>query len=693
MKRARRLSVILTGLLLAVLIPSFVGLYLFVDRVVTARTIEGQSDFMLQQTRSMRLQITSLLTAMRQLAQSLAINPVVATALAGGDAFAASQVAQQVLAQNTLVENVLLVDGAGMSVAAAVPASVDRDLSSAAFTSAILDRGMRFFIDSYPARSEVSDHTVAMVSVPVSAGGTTVGVVGVAFDMSRFSSEFLRSATVGETGYFYLIDDRGVILAHPDEELILTDFSSESFARLMLAQRGDGAGMIEYRFRDTDKNAAFTWLNILPWAVALTMDTRQFFELRDEIRIVTVVGYAIVAGVSAGLLIWILGRKMRTLTLRMATLVDAIGQGDLTGADRMKGNDELVSIYHRLLDVTDRLRTMVAGIRGRTNTARERGDTLMAVTEANMTALDAINDDIEAVVKRVGAQQGAVGEASTATHNMVESIRNLDEAIQTQAAIVEEASASIEEMSAGIDSISRTAEQTTASTGELQSVSRIGADKVHTVVTLVQEIASTSDTLTEANRIVSKVASQTNLLAMNAAIEAAHAGDAGRGFSVVAEEIRLLAEQTAENSRRIGVSLAAIMGGIAKVVSASESAEHAFSQVVEQLNTVEQSVATLGTALAEQRSGSHEILDAVSGMRDTTTQVREKSLDLNTGREVVNSAIHALEAAFEEIVGITETIHSRVGDITRNVRQVQGESSLTISGVKEIEASVSEFTV
>ena len=180
---------------------------------------------------------------------------------------------------------------------------------------------------------------------------------------------------------------------------------------------------------------------------------------------------------------------------------------------------------------------------------------------------------------------------------------------------------------------------------------------------------------------------------MNAAIEAAHAGSAGRGFSVVAEEIRLLAEQTAENSRRIGISLATIMDGIGKVVSASETAEQAFSQVVEQLNTVQQSVATVGTALAEQRSGSHEMLGAVSGMRDTTSQVREKSLDLNTGREVVNAAIRALEAAFEEIVGITETIHSRVGDITHNVRQVQGESSLTIKGVKEIEESVSKFTV
>ncbi|MCG8478423.1 MAG: Cache 3/Cache 2 fusion domain-containing protein, partial [Spirochaetales bacterium] len=404
MKRTSRLSVILAGLLLLVLIPSFVGLYLFVDRVVAARTIESQSDFMLQQTHSMRLQLTSLLTGMRQLAQSLAINPVVATALAEGDSFAASQVAQQVVAQNILVENVLLVDETGMSVAAAVAASANRDFSSEPFASAILDRGMRFFIDSYAARSGVSDSAVAMISVPVSAGGITAGAVGIAFDMSRFSSEFLRSATVGDTGYFYIIDDRGVMLAHPDEELILADSSSESFARLMLARRGEGAemGMIEYRFRGTDKNAAFTWLDTLPWAVALTMDTRQFFDLRDEIRIVTAVGYAIVAGAAAVLLIWILRRKMRTVTIRMASLVDAIGNGDLTGASRMKGNDELVSIYHRLLDVTNRLRIMVAGTRDRTNTARERGDTLMAVTEANMTALDAINDDVEAVVKRVG---------------------------------------------------------------------------------------------------------------------------------------------------------------------------------------------------------------------------------------------------------------------------------------------------
>ena len=143
---------------------------------------------------------------------------------------------------------------------------------------------------------------------------------------------------------------------------------------------------------------------------------------------------------------------------------------------------------------------------------------------------------------------------------------------------------------------------------KLTEEASIGKVKQSAVDSSVREIASQSELLMEANEVIAGIASQTNLLAMNAAIEAAHAGEAGKGFSVVADEIRRLSETSAEQSRSIGAELGKISETIAEVVETSRESETVFASITSEIDTTDILVKQIERAMAEQREAQSRSL-------------------------------------------------------------------------------------
>ncbi|MDE7139688.1 MAG: methyl-accepting chemotaxis protein, partial [Treponemataceae bacterium] len=182
-----------------------------------------------------------------------------------------------------------------------------------------------------------------------------------------------------------------------------------------------------------------------------------------------------------------------------------------------------------------------------------------------------------------------------------------------------------------------------------------------------------SELLSEANLAIASIAAQTNLLAMNAAIEAAHAGDAGKGFSVVADEIRKLSETSSTQSRSIGEQLTKIHDAIGEVVASSNEASEAFTTVSAHIKQTDELVRQIKYAMEEQNSGSRQIGDAIRNMNDSTVEVQKASKEMSQSNERIMSEMQSLQES-------TQTMQTGMNEMKNGARKIN-ETGNALAGI------------
>jgi len=230
-------------------------------------------------------------------------------------------------------------------------------------------------------------------------------------------------------------------------------------------------------------------------------------------------------------------------------------------------------------------------------------------------------------------------------------LEQLNEHVEEQAASVNTSSAATEEMIANIQSVTDTLSRNTQSVRELEEASLAGHASINEIVADIQEIARESESLLEINAVMQNVASQTNLLSMNASIEAAHAGEAGRGFSVVADEIRKLAESSSKQSKTIKGVLKSIKESIDKITKSTDGVLGRFSAIEDGVKTVSRQEDSILHAMEEQGHGSKQILQAVGKVNDATHKVKEAARRMvETSKEKMHKADDTETRAYTDSV-------------------------------------------
>ena len=236
-------------------------------------------------------------------------------------------------------------------------------------------------------------------------------------------------------------------------------------------------------------------------------------------------------------------------------------------------------------------------------------------------------------------------------------------------------------MIGNISSVSNSMEKMAGEFENLQVDVDKGIAQQHEVNKQIQEIESQSKMLNEANKVISSIASETNLLAMNAAIEAAHAGDAGKGFAVVADEIRKLSETSAAESKKISAQLKGILGAISGVVDASSLSDRSFTAVAEKIQGTGNLVREIKHAMEEQSAGSKQIGDALSYMNDATAQVRTASDGVDKSRLGIISNIDSLKAS-------SDVVKLQVENMSINIKKMEDSDSSLLNITTSMNGSI-----
>ena len=230
----------------------------------------------------------------------------------------------------------------------------------------------------------------------------------------------------------------------------------------------------------------------------------------------------------------------------------------------------------------------------------------------------------------------------TGSEKLTENGRNvqtLATAARDMTESVSTSSSAVEEMIANINSINSILEHNAESVGLLDGATRKGMTGIENVAELVSKIEENSNGLSEMSSVIQKIASQTNLLAMNAAIEAAHAGNSGRGFAVVADEIRKLAENSGSEARKISDVLKNVKQLIDATFKDTGDVQKEFSEVVQLSGTVVEQEQTVRRAISEQNEGGKQLLQAVGSMRELTQTVKERTEKLLTDTNAIKESI------------------------------------------------------
>ena len=541
-----------------------------------------------------------------------------------------------------------------------------------------------------PNWSAVNGNLCTFYAVPVyDSRNRQIGEISAVVDSTSLCRT-VSNIIVGKNSRPFVVNNKtGKYVAHADDSLVregksfADDASRGMEPVLALIKSGQGGTLVYY---DEAQKAQFS-ATVQPvegssWSVVCIAPYNDFYGgiMRLFNQVIFVIIAALVVSVTGG--VFTVGISVKPLK-DVSTAIEGIATGEADLTRRLEGetNDEIGRVVNGFNQFTAKLQSIIQELKGSKDDLHSYGRRLNTMVEENAGFLETMLTSIKNVDAEVANQHAKVGSTVEAVGQISQAVSSLRDTLDKQSEGVEQASAAVTQMIGNIGSVSASVDKMAKEFNVLQNDVGAGITKQHEVSGQIQQIEQQSKMLNEANNVISSIASQTNLLAMNAAIEAAHAGEAGKGFAVVADEIRKLSENSSAQSKNIGQQLKAILSSIEAVVASSTLSDQAFSAVQQKIQDTGNLVREIEQAMGEQAEGSKQISEALSYMNATTTQVKGASSDVDASRSAIIQDVEVLRQS-------SDTVQEMVGKMEVSVKHFESDDDSLLNIATSISGSI-----
>ncbi len=549
---------------------------------------------------------------------------------------------------------------------------------------------------SNPLIGRADGQLAVVVAVPVVVNGQMQAILGANVKVAELAQK-INSIKIGETGSTILLQKNGLVVVDKDTDKILNynplEESSSSLYSIKDEISSNETGIVDVDTAAGQFYVSYIHLTETNWIMVSSVSANEFkgplHALFWKAGITFVIMITIATIIYIFILQYVLVRPLHELKVAADELVS--GDANLTRRLEMKSLREVMALTASFNSFIEKVQNIIGSIQSSKKHLESVGNELRASTYETATSITQIAADIKKINGEIAQETRSVAETASVVDQLSSNIHVLEDRINTQSTQVTEASAAVEEMLASINNVSNSMDRMAISFQSLTSDIQTGNEKQYDVNQRIMEIERQSQMLHEANMVIASIAEQTNMLAMNAAIEAAHAGDAGKGFSVVADEIRKLSETSSEQSRNIGNQLTHIHSSIEDVVAVSEESSQVFASVSNQIQETNNLVSQMKSAMNEQAAGSQQIGHVLELLNDSTLDVRSASQEMtNENKQILDeirrlkSSTATISATMEEMDTDTHRISDR-GNILADISEKMG---LTID---DISARLNQF--
>lgn len=455
-----------------------------------------------------------------------------------------------------------------------------------------------------------------------------------------------------DSAYMYVVQNDGTMLYHPTKEKVgqpVENAVIKGVVQQLQDGKKAGTAVVEYDFNGTTKYSAYTILNNENILV-LTADESEALA-----GITTVTGVAV--GISAIVVLlaiiicFILGRRLMRPLVKVSTIIEEIANGDINADFGMvkETNDEIGLIIEKMKELTQSLGNIVGKIRNSSDTmsanSYELNDTSSQTLAANNEISKAVEDVAEgstgmaASISKINENLLEMSNETKDINESVNEIRNQTTAVQDSSKIMNDKIKSMQDSSHKMD------EGISAISKRIETVNTT-VDKVSNIVSVIEEISS-----------------ETNLLSLNASIEAARAGDAGKGFAVVAQEIRVLSDNTNTELENIKQIISSLVEECRYCVQASGTIVEDNAKQKEEIKAVLDEFGSLDEQIQKTAEKADEIEELVTAMIELNDDITKSSNSLTDVSAANAAATEEMNANIEELNAMMNGVSEMAGNM------------------------------